>query len=72
MKIGTVKWFDPVRGIGWIKPREIRVPDIFVHINQVKDSGLDTLMSGQAVDYEEETNRFQNRMKLHAINIRLR
>ena len=45
---GTVKWFDPVKGFGFISV-EGESKDLFVHISAVKSSGLDALEQGQAV-----------------------
>jgi CspA family cold shock protein len=51
MAIGTVKWFNPVKGFGFIKP-ESGSRDVFVHISAVERSGLGTLVEGQRVSYE--------------------
>ena len=39
---GTVKWFDPKKGYGFIVPDkdEQRQFEVFVHINAVKRAGL--------------------------------
>ncbi len=51
MPTGTVKWFDPARGYGFIGPDEGNV-DVFVHISAVEEAGLSILMEGQKVEYE--------------------
>jgi CspA family cold shock protein len=51
MAIGTVKWFNPVKGFGFIKP-ESGSRDVFVHISAVERSGLGTLVEGQRLSYE--------------------
>ncbi len=51
MPTGTVKWFDPARGYGFIGPDEGNV-DVFVHISAVEEAGLSILTEGQKVEYE--------------------
>ena len=51
MNTGTVKWFNPTKGYGFIQP-EGGGPDAFVHISAVEQAGLDTLHEGQKVQYE--------------------
>jgi CspA family cold shock protein len=56
MITGTVKWFDHVRGYGFIKP-ENGSQDAFVHISAVERAGLAELREGQKVEYELQTGR---------------
>ncbi len=51
MPIGTVKWFDPARGYGFIGP-DVGNVDVFVHISAVAEAGLSVLTEGQKVEYE--------------------
>ena len=51
MTIGTVKWFDPRRGFGFITPDD-GSKDAFVHISAVQSAGLDTLSESQRIEYE--------------------
>ncbi len=51
MTIGTVKWFNPAKGFGFIEPED-GSKDAFVHISAVERSGLTTLNEGQKVSYE--------------------
>lgn len=51
MPTGTVKWFNPVKGYGFIQPSD-GSKDAFVHISAVERAGLDTLREGQKVEYE--------------------
>ncbi len=51
MPTGTVKWFDPARGYGFIGPDDGNV-DVFVHISAVEEAGLRILTEGQKVEYE--------------------
>ena len=56
MPKGTVKWFNPTKGYGFIQPGS-GGKDIFVHISAVQKAGLATLNEGQNVEYEEVANR---------------
>ncbi|HMK67330.1 MAG TPA: cold-shock protein [Stellaceae bacterium] len=51
MAIGTVKWFNPVKGFGFIQPSD-GGRDVFVHISAVERAGMGTLTEGQRVSYE--------------------
>lgn len=50
MAIGTVKWFNPTKGFGFIQP-ENGSKDVFVHISAVERAGLGTLNEGQRISY---------------------
>lgn len=56
MAIGTVKWFNPTKGYGFIQPEEGGA-DVFVHITAVEKAGERSLNEGQKVSYELETNK---------------
>src|ERR1700730_10491112 len=56
MQKGTVKWFNPTKGYGFIRP-SAGDKDVFVHISAVERAGLSTLNEGQTVEYELVTNR---------------
>lgn len=56
MAIGTVKWFNPTKGFGFIQPEE-GGNDVFVHISAVERSGLGTLTEGQRISYELATEK---------------
>ena len=51
MTTGTVKWFNPSKGFGFIE-LEDGSKDAFVHISAVERSGLSTLAEGQKVTFE--------------------
>ena len=51
MATGTVKWFNAMKGYGFIAPDQ-GSSDAFVHISAVERAGLSTLREGQKVEYE--------------------
>ncbi len=51
MTEGTVKWFNAVKGYGFIQPDD-GSKDAFVHISSVEQAGLSSLQEGQRVSYE--------------------
>ena len=53
---GTVKWFNPGKGYGFITPDD-GSKDAFVHITAVQNAGLDSLNEGQRVQYELKTGQ---------------
>jgi CspA family cold shock protein len=56
MAVGTVKWFNKVKGYGFIQPSD-GGKDVFVHITAVERAGLDTLVEGQRVSYDLVSER---------------
>jgi CspA family cold shock protein len=56
MATGTVKWFNPTKGYGFIQPTG-GGKDVFVHISAVEQAGLSTLNEGQSIEFEIESNR---------------
>ena len=51
MPTGTVKWFNRVKGYGFLKP-DGSDDDVFVHISAVEKAGLRSLLDGQKVSFE--------------------
>ena len=51
MATGTVKWFNPLKGYGFIEPED-GSGDVFVHISTVEEAGLVTLNEGQKVAFK--------------------
>ena len=64
---GTVKWFNPTKGYGFIQPQAGR-KDVFVHISAVERAGLSTLNEGQHLEYEIE----ENHGKTSAVNLKVK
>jgi CspA family cold shock protein len=56
MATGTVKWFNPTKGYGFIQPQD-GGRDVFVHISAVERAGLSSLNEGQVLNYELVSNR---------------
>jgi len=53
MPKGTVKWFNPTKGYGFIAP-DTGGKDVFVHISAVQKAGLRSLSEGQKIGFEIE------------------
>jgi len=51
MTQGTVKWFNPIKGFGYIAP-EGGSTNTFVHISAVKTAGLTDLQEDQTLQYD--------------------
>lgn len=66
MANGTVKWFNPTKGFGFIQPDQ-GGSDVFVHISAVERAGINRLDEGQRVSYELTTEKG----KTSATNLKL-
>ena len=53
MPKGTVKWFNPTKGYGFVAP-DTGGKDVFVHISAVQKAGMRTLNEGQKLNFEVE------------------
>lgn len=56
MATGTVKWFNPTKGFGFIAP-EGGDKDVFVHISAVQAAGMSSLEPDQKIQYELEDGK---------------
>jgi cold shock protein len=65
MSIGTVKWFNPTKGFGFIQPED-GTKDVFVHISAVERSNLGSLQEGQKVSFDLERGQ---QGKVSAVNL---
>nr|WP_249810672.1 MULTISPECIES: cold-shock protein [unclassified Bradyrhizobium] len=54
--LGTVKWFNPTKGYGFIQP-DNGGKDVFVHISAVEKAGLSSLNEGAKVSFDVVNNR---------------
>ena len=66
MANGTVKWFNPTKGYGFIAPED-GANDVFVHVSAVEKAGIFQLNEGQKVSYDLATNKG----KTSAANLKL-
>ena len=53
MPQGTVKWFNPTKGYGFVAP-DTGGKDVFVHISAVQKAGMRTLNEGQKINFDVE------------------
>lgn len=67
MTQGTVKWFDSVKGFGFIQPDD-GSKDAFVHISALERAGISTLNEGQVVNFDLQPGK---NGKASAENLRL-
>ncbi len=56
MAKGTVKWFNPTKGFGFIQP-DGGSRDVFVHISALERAGLQSLDDGQKIEFDVEAGR---------------
>lgn len=64
--IGTVKFFNPTKGFGFIAPQD-GAKDVFVHISEVERAGLSTLVENQRVSFEAKRG---DNGKISAVNLK--
>ena len=56
MAKGTVKWFDPKKGFGFVVNSDGK--DVFVHYTSIGGEGFRCLRNGQVVEYDQfETDK---------------
>ena len=60
---GTVKWFSPENGFGFIKAELKSLRDIFVSFSSIQSDGFKTLKKGQKVEFEFEKDESGNTAK---------
>jgi CspA family cold shock protein len=66
MSTGTVKWFNPTKGYGFIQSDQ-GGNDVFVHISALERASINTLNEGQKVNYEIATDKGKD----SAVNLKL-
>jgi len=66
MATGTVKWYNPAKRFGFIKPDD-GSNDVFVHVSALEQAGLSMLDEGQRLQYDLA----ENKGKMSAVNLKL-
>ena len=66
MSTGTVKWFNSMKGYGFIQPED-GSKDVFVHISAVERAGIGNLHEGQKVTFDVERGQ---QGKTSAVNLK--
>jgi cold shock protein len=56
MTTGTVKWFNPDKGYGFIQPDD-GGKDVFVHATALERAGMRGLVQGQKVTFDTQEDR---------------
>ncbi len=56
MSTGTVKWFNPTKGFGFIEPAD-GGKDVFIHISALERAGIASINEGQELEFEIATGR---------------
>jgi cellular nucleic acid-binding protein len=64
---GSVKFFDPVKGFGFISPDD-GTEDVFVHQTEIKSEGFRSLADGELVEFDVMINE-QKGGKKYAANV---
>ena len=67
MNNGTVKWFNESKGFDFIS-NDDGSGDVFVHFSAIVSNGFKTLLEGQKVIFDTETDP-KNSSKLRAVNV---
>jgi cold shock protein len=65
MPTGTVKWFDPQKGYGFIQPDDSE-REVIVHAAEVNSAGLRRLAERQRLAYDVQTGYGS----IQAVNLR--
>ena len=69
MAIGTVKWYNPEKGFGFIQPDD-GGKDAFVHVSAIERAGMSDLREGQKISFEMVSDKRSGKMsadKLQAV-----
>lgn len=66
MATGTVKWYNPAKRYGFIKPDD-GSSDVFVHVSALEQAGMAALDEGQRLQYDLA----ENKGKMSAVNLKV-
>jgi len=69
MALGTVKWYNPEKGFGFIQPDD-GGKDAFVHVSAIERAGMSDLREGQKISFEMVSDKRSGKMsadKLQAV-----
>ncbi len=66
MQTGKIKWFNGVKGYGFIEP-DNKSKDVFLHVSELAKTGLVDIKEGERLSFELENVKG----KIAAINIKL-
>jgi CspA family cold shock protein len=66
MATGVVKWYNPAKRFGFIKPDD-GSSDVFVHVSALETAGLFSLDENQRIQYELA----ENNGKTSAVNLKV-
>ena len=66
MANGIVKWFNPMKGFGFIQPDQ-GGKDVFVHISALERAGIRKLDEGMRISFELASNKG----RVSAVNIKI-
>jgi CspA family cold shock protein len=66
MATGTVKWYNPAKRFGFIKPDD-GSNDVFVHVSALEQAGLAMLDEGQRIQFDLA----ENKGKMSAVNLKI-
>ena len=61
MPSGTVKWYNPAKGFGFITPDDDR-SDVFVHVSSVERAGIGELTCGDRLSFQLTADRRSGRV----------
>ena len=56
MATGTVKWFNPGKGFGFVAPED-GGKDVFIHVSALERAGISGLAEGQKIEYQVTPGR---------------
>lgn len=68
MPVGTVKWFNSVKGFGFIQPQD-GSNDVFVHVSAVERAGLSGLNEGQKVSFELKSDTMRGKVSAENLSL---